>query len=309
MRRLKPSIVGTIFVFLAVVLVALVAGPVALPIVSGQAGPLKVVTTISPIADLIMNVGGGRVQVTSLVPVGAGPEDYDPTPADAAAVAAARVYFANGLGLEEYLEDLIQSSGNTSLQVVALSDGLPTLTGFGQGAEEGGNPHLWMSVRNGIAYVDVIQQTLSLVDPDGAPTYQANAAKYGAQLADLDSYIEQQVQTLLPAQRVLVTTHDAYPYFADRYGLRHLAVISANPDSDPTAQEYAALIRTVKDNNVKAVFGEAGFSDRFISQLAADTGATYVANLYTDTLSKDPPTNSYLGMLRYNADQIVAALK
>jgi manganese/iron transport system substrate-binding protein len=309
MHRLKPNLVRTILVLLAVLLVPLVAGPVTAPIVSGQGGPLKVVTTISPIADLIRNVGGNRVQVTSLVPVGDGPEDYDPTPADAAAVAAARIYFANGLGLEEYLEDLIQSSGNTSLQVVALSDGLPTLTGFGQGAEEGGNPHLWMSVRNGMAYVDVIQQTLSQVDPDSAPTYQANAAQYTARLVELDSYIEQQVQSLLPAQRVLVSTHDAYPYFADRYGLRHLAIISANPDSDPTAQEYAALIQTVKDNNVKAVFGEAGFSDRFIAQLAADSGATYVADLYTDTLSKAPPADTYLGLMRYDADQIVAALK
>ena len=97
--------------------------------------------------------------------------------------------------------------------------------------------------------------------------------RYTAQLAQLDAYIEQQVQTLPVAQRVLVTTHDAYPYFADRYGMRHLAVISANPDSDPTAQEYAELVQTVKDNNVKAVFGEAGFSDRLISQLAADSGA------------------------------------
>src|SRR5687767_10686569 len=115
-----------------------------------------------------------------------------------------------------------------------------------------------MNVRHSMAYVEVIQQTLSLVDPDHAPTYEANAAQYTAQLAELDSSIEQAVQTLPVAQRVLVTTHDAYPYFADRYGMRHLAVISANPDSDPTAQEYAALIQTVRDNNVKAVFGEAG---------------------------------------------------
>jgi manganese/iron transport system substrate-binding protein len=309
MRWPKLSLASTVVGVLAVILISCVAGPAATPMVRGQVAPLKVVTTISPLADLIKNVGGDRVQVTSLVPVGAGPEDYDPTPADAATVAAARVYFANGLGLEAYLENLIQSSGNTGLQVVALSDGLPTLTGFSQGTEDGGNPHLWLSVRNGLAYVDVIQQTLSLVDPDNAPTYQTNAAQYSAQLAELDRYIEQQIQTLPVAQRVLVTTHDAYPYFADRYGMRHLAVISANPDSDPTAQEYAALIRTVKDNNVKAVFGEAGFSDRFIAQLATDTGAKYVASLYTDTLSKDPPGNSYLGMLRYDADQIVAALK
>jgi manganese/iron transport system substrate-binding protein len=309
MPRPKLKFASAMVALLVAVLLLFVAGPVVMPSARGQAAPLQVITTISPLADLIKNVGGDRVAVTALVPIGDGPEDYDPTPADASAVAAARLYFANGLGLEAYLDDLVQSSGNAALQIVTLSDGLPTLSGFGQGAEAGGNPHLWMNVRNSIAYVEVIQHTLSQVDPDNAPTYQANAATYTAQLTELDSYIEQQVQTLPVAQRVLVTTHDAYPYFADRYGMRHLAVISANPDSDPTAQEYGALIQTVKDNNVKAVFGEAGFSDKFIAQLAADSGATYVANLYTDTLSQDPPGNSYLGMMRYNADQIVAALK
>jgi ABC-type Zn uptake system ZnuABC Zn-binding protein ZnuA len=219
------------------------------------------------------------------------------------------VFFANGLGLEDFLDRLIESTGNPQLEVVTLSDGLPTLTGFGQGADEGGNPHLWLDPQNAIAYVDTIQKTLSRVDPANAATYQANAATYTGQLKQLDAAIQQQVSTLAPEQRVLVTTHDAYPYFAQRYGFRYLAVINANPDADPSAQEYAALVKAVKDNKVKAVFGEAGFSEQFISQLAADTGATFVGDLFTDTLSEDPPTNTYIGAMTYNADTIVDALK
>lgn len=274
-----------------------------------QLGRLKVVTSIMPIADLIQNVGGDRVQVTALVPPGGEPEDYDPTPADATAVSQARVFFANGLGLEGYLDKLTESAGNSQLEVVTLSDGLPTLTSFGQGADAGGNPHLWLDPQNAVSYVDTIQRTLSRVDPDNASLYQTNAERYTGQLEDLDASIQQQVGTIPPAQRVLVTTHDAYPYFAKRYGFTYLAVVSANPDAGPSAQEYAQLVKTVRDNNVKAVFGETGFSAQMISQLAADTGATFVGDLYTDTLSQQPPTNTYLGAMQYNADTIVGALR
>ena len=279
------------------------------PSVVAQPAPLKVVTSITPIADLIKNVGGDRVEVTALVPPGGEPEGYDPTPADAAAVARARVVFVNGLGLERYLDNLIEAAGNPELEVAVLSDNLPTLSGFGQGADEGGNPHLWLNPRHAIHYVDVVRTTLSRVDQDNAAFYEANAARYSSQLGELDAYIDQQVQSIPPAQRVLVTTHDAYPYFAERYGLTYLAVVSANPESDPSAQEYAQLVRTVRDSRVKAVFGEAGFSDRFVSQLAADTGATFVADLYTDTLGREAPTDTYVGAMTFNADTIVGALR
>jgi manganese/iron transport system substrate-binding protein len=281
----------------------------AQPAQPAQPAPLKLVTSIRPIADLIENVGGERVEVTALVPPGGEPENYDPTPADAAAVGKARVFFANGLGLEAYLEDLVESAGNPQLEVVTLSEGMPTITGFGQGEEEGGNPHLWLDPQNAMSYVDVIVKTLDRVDPTNAPAYEANAAAYKAQLKQLDEKIQQQVSTLPQERRVLVTTHDAYPYFAKRYGFTYLAVVSANPDADPSAREYAELVKTVKDNKVKAVFGEAGFSERVIAQLAQDTGASFVGDLYTDTLSEEAPTNTYVGAMEYNADTIVSALK
>src|SRR5262249_4737502 len=148
------------------------------PRASAQAQKLRIVTSIRPIADLVQNVGGDRVDVVALVPPGAEPEDYDPTPADATAVSKARIFFANGLGLEAYLDRLAESAGTPQLEVVTLSDGLPTITGFGQGEQQGGNPHLWLDVQNAISYVDAIQQTLDRVDPSGAVTYDANAAAY-----------------------------------------------------------------------------------------------------------------------------------
>jgi len=303
MRRLILVLVAALLVGSLLPVLSTSAQPAA------QSGRLKVVTSIMPIADLIQNVGGDRVQVTALVPPGGEPEDYDPTPADATAVSQARVFFANGLGLEAYLDDLTESAGNSQLEVVTLSEGLPTLTSFGQGADEGGNPHLWLDPQNAISYVDTIQKTLSRVDPANAALYQTNAERYTGQLKELDASILQQVSTIPAAQRVLVTTHDAYPYFAKRYGLTYLAVINANPDAGPSAQEYAQLVKTVKENQVKAVFGERGFSAQMISQLAADTGATFVGDLFTDTLSQEAPTNTYLGAMQYNVATIVGALR
>jgi manganese/iron transport system substrate-binding protein len=274
-----------------------------------QAGPIRVTTSITPIADLIRNVGAERVEVTALVPSGDDPEDYDPRPGDAAALSGAQLFFANGLGLEAYLDDLIDAAGHPQLEVTTLSDGLPTLGGFGQGAEEGGNPHLWLNPHHAVSYVETIREVLTRVDPEGATLYSDNARQYTLRLLELDAYIEQELQKVPPAQRVLVSTHDAYPYFADRYGLSYLAVISATDGSDPSAQEFAALVETVRSHGVKAVFGEAGFSDRFVSQLAAETGATFVADLYTDTLSEGPPAATYLDAMKYNADAIVEGLR
>jgi ABC-type Zn uptake system ZnuABC Zn-binding protein ZnuA len=276
---------------------------------ASQSGPLKLATSIRPIADLIQNVGGDRVEVLALVPPGGEPEEYDPTPADAAAVGKSRVFFANGLGLEEYLSGMVESAGGSQLEVVTLSEGLPTIASFGQSADVGGNPHLWLDPQNAVRYVEVIRQTLDRIDPASAAVYDANAAAYTTKLQQLDASIEQQVSTVPAERRVLVTTHDAFPYFAKRYGFSYLAVISANPGSDPSAQEYAQLVNTVKANRVPAVFGEAGFSQRMISQLAADTGAAFVGDLYTDTLTEAAPTNTYIGAMEYNADTIVSALR
>jgi manganese/iron transport system substrate-binding protein len=295
----------------ALLLALLVIAGLALPTprAASQQPALKVVTSIGPLADLVRNVGGERVEVLALVPPGAEPEDYDPTPADAAAVSKARLFFANGLGLEAYLDNLVQSAGGRDLEVVTLSEGAPTIISFGQGSEVGGNPHLWLDPQNAVHYVGVIQQALDRVDPAYAATYDANAAAYTAKLTQLDAAIQQQVSTLPVERRVLVTTHDAYPYFAKRYGFTYLAVISATPEAEPSAQEYAQLVKTIKESRVPAIFGEAGFSERTISQLAADTGAAFVGSLYTDTLSEESPTNTYLGAMQYNADTIVNALR
>ena len=314
MRRVSV-LIGLLMLAVVALPAPLAASQSALPLAARsqsaqlQSGQIKVVTSIGPIADLIRNVGGERVDVLALVPPGGEPEDYDPTPADAATVSKARVFFANGLGLETYLTTLVQSAGSSQIEIVTLSEGLPTIASFGQGAEAGGNPHLWLDPQNALHYVDVIQQTLTRIDPASSAAYDANAAAYKARLSQLDASIQQQVETVPAARRVLVTTHDAYPYFAKRYGFTYLAVISASPSADPSAQEYAQLVKTVRESRVTAVFGEVGFSERMIAQLAGDTGAAFVGELLTDTLSEAPPTNTYIGAMEYNADTIVNALR
>lgn len=223
---------------LAAVLLAGVGWSLARRAPAVQPGTLTVATSISPLADLIRNVGGDRVTVLALVPAGADPEDFDPTPSDVAALGRARVFFANGLGLEAYLERVV-AAADGQLEVVTLSDSLPTLRGFGQGAEAGGNPHLWLNPQYAMHYVETIRQTLDRIDPEGAAVYDANAERYRQQLAELDAEIERLVATLPPSARVLVSTHDVYPYFAERYGFRYLAVLSVRPGADPSAQEYA----------------------------------------------------------------------
>src|SRR3954452_2057704 len=181
-RSRSPLEVAMLRLSLLLVLALLVGSTLRTTPVAAQPTSLKVVTSIMPIADLIRNVGGDRVEVTALVPPGGEPEDYDPTPADAVAVSKAQVFFANGLGLEEFLADLAESAGNSRLEVVTLSDDLPTLGGFGQGADAGGNPHLWLDPNNALSYVDTIARTLDRLDAANAATYDANAARYKAQL-------------------------------------------------------------------------------------------------------------------------------
>jgi len=276
--------------------------------VRAQAAPLPVVTSISPLADLIGNVGGDRVQVTALVPVGGDPHDFDPSPEDVITVANARVFFVNGLGQERFLEGLLESARPADLRVVTLSEAITPLRS-GEGPEAPPNPHAWLSVANAMAYVERIRDTLKEVDPEGAATYEANAARYLAELTALDEEIKAMVGTIPPEQRYLVTFHDAWPYFCERYGLTCVALVGATEEAQPSALEFAAVVDLVRAHGIKAVFGEEGFSDRLVEPLARDTGARFVAGLLADTLGAGEDANSYAKMMRRNAERIVAALR
>jgi len=271
--------------------------------------PIKVVTTMSILADMVTNVGGVRVAAKNIIPLGAGPEDYQPTPADVQKIAAAAIVFYNGHGLEEWLSDLLKSAGKPGQPQIAVSDGLPAI-GVGDPEFKDGNPHFWMSAALGAKYVERIRDGLIGVDPDGKELYTQNAAAYIKQLLELNAELKQQAATIPAIERKMVTNHDAFPYFAQEYGFTIVGDLLGNPASEPSAGDLAALVQKIKAEQVKAVFSESQFGPKLTQTIADEAGVKNVTNLYTDTLGDaGSGVNSYIDMLRYDMHTIVEALK
>jgi ABC-type Zn uptake system ZnuABC Zn-binding protein ZnuA len=266
---------------------------------------LRVTATTTVLADIVKAVGGTRTSVQSIVPAGVGPEDYEPRPADARAIADAQVLVSNGLGLDTFLDRLIRSSGSEGAAKLVLGDGLPTIDVDGEP-----NPHFWLDptiVRDG--YLPKIVAALSAAAPADGPTFSANAAAYAKQLDALDAELQAQVATIPPASRKLVTFHDAFPYFARHFGFDLIGVVLANVGQEPTAADLATLVQTVRDAHVKAVFSEAQFNPKLAQTLAQEAGVQQVVTtLYNDALGP-APADTYPGMMRWNMQQIVDALR
>ncbi|MHB1651215.1 MAG: metal ABC transporter substrate-binding protein [Desulfitobacteriaceae bacterium] len=267
---------------------------------------ITVSTSISPLADLIRQVGGDKVKVTNLVPAGLDPHEYEPRPEDVRQVALSKVFFANGVGEELYLNKLIQNAGNPQLRSVILSDGLPVLQRESGGP---GNPHLWLDVMNAEHYVKAIRDILAEVSPTNKAYFEQNAADYLRQLDELDQWITSQIATIPPEARQIIVFHDALPYYAKRYGLTILRPVIHNGEAEPSAKDYSELVQLIREHHVRAVFGEAGFNPKLVQQLAQDAGVKYVGNLYDDTLGTTPDNDSYLAMMRSDTKAIVQALR
>lgn len=274
---------------------------------------IRVVATTTVLADLVANVGGDRVTVSSVVPKGGEVHTFDPSPQDVVGLTEADLIVSNGLGLDEWLTDLAADAG-ADAPIVELGEdlGIDYLAGDEHGDEADTdhgavNPHLWLDVANARLYVAKLADALAAADPDGTADYRANAQAYDAELADLDAWIDDEIGTIAPADRALVSFHEAFPYLARAYGLEIVGVVVDAPGQDPSAGEIAALVAAIRTAGVKAVFGEAQFSDKLVRTIADETGATVETNLYNDSLG-DPPADSYLGMMRWNVERIVAAL-
>jgi ABC-type Zn uptake system ZnuABC Zn-binding protein ZnuA len=266
---------------------------------------LKVVTTTTVFADIVQNVGGSRVAATSIIPPGVGPEDYEPKPDDAKKLADAKLIVSNGVGLDDFLDKLLASGSGGQTPHLVLGDGIPVMTVDG---EE--NPHFWLDptlVKQ--FYLPAIARKLTELDPDGRATFDANVASYGAQLDALDTELKAKIDTIPAANRRLVTFHDAFPYFARHFGFELVGVILQNVGQDPSAADLAALVDKLKSTGVKAVFAEAQFNPKLSETLAQEAGVTsVVTTLYNDALGP-APADTYLGLMRWNVDQIVTALK
>ncbi|HEX5689694.1 MAG TPA: metal ABC transporter substrate-binding protein [Roseiflexaceae bacterium] len=269
---------------------------------------LRAITTMSLLSDMVGQVGGERVDVQNIIPIGAGPEDYQPTPQDAQAIGEADIVFYNGHGLEQWLDKLFGSAGRPDQPRIAVSDGLEAVDAGAEFAE--GNPHFWLSAAFGAKYVEKIRDGLIQLDPNGAAIYRQRADSYITQLGQLNNELKQQAASIPAERRLIVTNHDAFPYFAREYGFTIVGNLLGSAETDLSAGDMAQLIQQIEQQHVSAIFAESQFSPRLTQALADEAGVEVIATLYTDTLGEPGSgVETYADMLRYNMRTIVEALK
>jgi len=280
----------------------------------GEKTPLKVIAAETFLADIAQNVAGDRVKIDALMPIGVDPHTFEPTPADVAKVADSNVLIVNGAGMEVFLDKLLKNAGGQH-QTIEASTGLSSRRlreGEIADSDHVGDPHFWLDPNNVVKYVENIRDGLSKADPDGASTYKANAETYVAKLKELDRWIADRVKQVPEADRLLVTNHDNFGYFADRYGFKIIGTVvpSVSTDSAPSAQQLAQLIDHIKATGAKAIFLEMGVNPQLAEQVAKETGRHVVTNLYGDSLGvANGPAATYLDMMKFDTNAIVDALK
>ncbi len=283
----------------------LAAGPA---LAQGPA-PLKAVATFSILADLVRQVGAGRVEVTALVGPDGDAHVYSPTPADSRRLAEARLVVANGLGFEGWMARLIRASG-TKAPVVEAAKGTKPLKGAdAHGHGHGVDPHAWQNVGNAKLYVGAIRDALVAADPEGRGTYEANAAAYLKELDALEAEIRTAVAAIPPERRKVITSHDAFAHFEAAYGIDFIAPQGVSTEAEASAQGIARIIQQIRRDRIPAVFVESIADRRVIARIAQETGARIGERLYSDALSgSGGPAPTYIAMMRHNMRALGAAL-
>jgi len=274
---------------------------------ASAAEKLKVVTSFSILADLTREIGGEDVALYNLVGADADAHVYQPSPADARWLVAADLIIANGLGFEPWLKRLRDSSEAGGRYLEASKGVLPLML-----EEEGApvaDPHAWQNPANARIYVDNIAAALAAADPDNAARYAQRRDAYLQQLDVLLAQAKAELGSLQASQRVIITSHDAFGYLGQAYGLRFLAPQGLSTEDEPSAAEVAALIRQIRREKVRALFVENIRDPRLIEQIASESGAVIGGTLYSDALAAEGPASSYLGMFRHNIDTLLAALR
>lgn len=271
------------------------------------AAPIKAIASFSILGDMVKQVGGDRVEVTTIVGPNADTHVYEPKPADATALKSSQIFFVNGLGFEGWLDRLVEATGFTG-PVVTASAGVKTHT-----MDEDGtivtDPHAWQSLANGELYVTNIAAGFCKVDPEGCSVYQANAKAYSAEIAGLDAWVKAQIDTVPTADRKVITSHDAFGYFALEYGVSFLAPEGVSTESEASAADVAKLVNQIRKDGAKALFMENMSDPRLIEQIAQETGVKMGGALYADALSTaDEPAPNYLDMFRHNVGLLVPAM-
>jgi zinc/manganese transport system substrate-binding protein len=269
---------------------------------------LKVLATFSILGDLVKNVGGDRVEVATLVGPNSDAHVYAPAPADAKKVADAKVVIVNGLGYEGWMSRLAKASGSKAPVVVA-SKGVKERKAPGGHGHGGADPHAWQSVANAKIYVANIRDALIAADPAGKAAYEANAAAYLGKLDALDADVKAAVAAIPADRRKIISTHDAFGYFQQAYGVEFIAPQGVSTEAEPSARDVARIITQVRKQKIPAVFLENISDARLMERIAHESGARIGGKLYSDALTDDKgDAPTYLDMMRHNIKQISAAL-
>jgi zinc/manganese transport system substrate-binding protein len=266
-----------------------------------RAADVGAVASFSVLADMVRHVGDDRVNVVSLVQPNEDAHAYQPTAADSRALTAANLLVENGLGLEGWITRLGSASEFRGIRIVA-SDGVTPRTVRGA-SDTAIDPHAWQDPRNGVIYARNIAEGLAAADPAHADTYRVNCKAYTSEIEQTDAWIASQFAPISPATRRIITTHDAFGYYGDRYGITFLAAEGLSTDAEPSAKAIAALVAQIKRERARTVFLENMVDPRVAAMLARETGATLAGPLFSDALSKPGgAAPDYITMLRYNTN-------
>lgn len=277
---------------------------IALTTLPAFAHDMKVVASFSILGDMVEQVVGEHAEVTTIVGPDADAHVYQPSVADARAVAEADVIFVNGMGFETWSDTLIAESGTEGAVFVATDGVTPVLV------DGEVDPHAWNALTNGVVYVQNIADAMSEVMPDHKTEFQANAASYISTLYALHADTLKRLAALPEDRRTIVTAHDAFGYLADAYGMNFIAPIGIDTEAEPSARELAALITQIRDAGVAALFVENITSPALVQQIADETGLTIGGQLFSDALSeRGGPATSYLAMFEHNLGQLLASLE
>ncbi|MBX3054696.1 MAG: zinc ABC transporter substrate-binding protein [Caldilineaceae bacterium] len=289
------------------ILVAVASGcaaPTPAPAPATTPGKLQVVTTVSPITNIIQNVGGDRIDVTGIVPEGVNSHTFEPAPSDARLLAQADIIFVNGLFLEEPTIKLAEANKREGVGIVSLGEQTVTpdeyVFDFSFPKEAGNpNPHLWMNPLYAARYAELVAESLAEKDPASADFYRANAAAFAERIDALDEAVAATVATIPAANRRLLTYHDSFAYFAPRYGITVLGAVQPADFSEPSAQEVARLITQLREEKIPAIFGSEVFPSPILEQIAKESGAVYIDQLRDDDLPGEPgdDNHSYFGLM------------
>ncbi|MBT2295000.1 metal ABC transporter substrate-binding protein [Pseudomonas fluorescens] len=287
--------------------VLLVLFSLMLSLSTSAAEKLQVVTSFSILADMTQEVGGEHIQITNLVGPDADAHTYEPTPDDAKALLSAKLIIKNGLGFEPWLDRLVTST-ETTAPVISASHGVIPRS-LDEDGETVPDPHAWHNLANAELYVRNITKALETADPTHKADYERNSQAYLKKIYTLLAEARAKLEALPPGNRRIVTSHDAFGYLGQAYGIEFMAPQGLSTEREPSAADVAALITQIREAKVKAVFMENIKDARLLKQIAAESGAHIGGTLYSDALAASGPASTFIGLFEYNLNTLYEALR